>query len=165
MMTWRRFVRMSAMLLDARICTSTMTYVSVGSSDECAECATNKVGKLSCCARGGAWFKKCGDFVDTQFDHTWAEGIQACKHFANSVLARAPPVVMPQRVGVIDYLRNTSRSRNITPQQTNIFRVISTSRIDATDSEEYLGCARVAVCISIYFFALGGIFSSVETSR
>ena len=46
----------------------------------CTKCgSTKRTGKHSCCARGGAWFKKCGDAGDTQFDHTWAEGIQACK--------------------------------------------------------------------------------------
>ena len=46
----------------------------------CPKCVTSiKSGKLSCCARGGAWFKNCGDVGDTKFDHTWSEGIQACK--------------------------------------------------------------------------------------
>ena len=46
----------------------------------CPKCGTIKnSGRLSCCARGGAWFKSCGDVGDTQFDHTWTEGIRACK--------------------------------------------------------------------------------------
>ena len=46
----------------------------------CRICGRSKnSGKSSCCARGGAWFKKCGDMDDTQFEHTWAEGVQACK--------------------------------------------------------------------------------------
>ena len=46
----------------------------------CRKCGiTNKSGKLSCCARGGAWFKKCGDAGDSNFDHTWLEGVLACK--------------------------------------------------------------------------------------
>ena len=48
-------------------------------STKCAKCGTNKAGKRSCCARGGSWFKNCGDTGDTQFDHTWIDGIQACK--------------------------------------------------------------------------------------
>ena len=50
--------------------------------DLCPKCgAIKKSGERerSCCARGGAWFKNCGDVGDTKFDHTWAEGIQACK--------------------------------------------------------------------------------------
>ena len=46
----------------------------------CPKCGTTKKsGKLSCCARDGAWFKNCGDAGDKKFDHTWVEGIEACK--------------------------------------------------------------------------------------
>ena len=46
----------------------------------CSECGTSKkTGELSCCVRGGDWFKNCGNPGDTKFDHTWAEGIEACK--------------------------------------------------------------------------------------
>ena len=46
----------------------------------CSKCGIFKQsGKLSCCARGGAWFKNCGNAGDAHFDHTWFEGIQACK--------------------------------------------------------------------------------------
>ena len=49
-------------------------------SPRCAKCVTtNKSGRQSCCARGGAWFKNCGDAGDMKFNHTWAEGIQACE--------------------------------------------------------------------------------------
>ena len=48
-------------------------------SSACPKCGVVKRnGKLSCCARGGAWFKNCGDVGDTQFDHTWTEGMQSC---------------------------------------------------------------------------------------
>ena len=46
----------------------------------CLTCGTiKKLGKLSCCARGGSWFGKCGGIGNTKFQHTWHEGIQACK--------------------------------------------------------------------------------------
>ena len=45
----------------------------------CPKCATNMAGKRSCCARGGAWFKNCGDAGDMKGYYTWAEGIEACK--------------------------------------------------------------------------------------
>ena len=45
----------------------------------CSKCGIlKKSGKLSCCARGGVWFKNCGDAGDSNFDHTWVEGMQAC---------------------------------------------------------------------------------------
>ena len=46
----------------------------------CPKCGiTKKSGKRSCCARGGAWFRNCGDAGDAKFEHTWAEGAHACK--------------------------------------------------------------------------------------
>ena len=46
----------------------------------CPECGVNKKsGKRSCCIRGGAWFNKCGDPGDKNFEHTWFEGIEACE--------------------------------------------------------------------------------------
>ena len=46
----------------------------------CSKCGVSKKsGKLSCCARGGAWFKNCGDIGDSKFDHAWSEGMQACE--------------------------------------------------------------------------------------
>ena len=50
-------------------------------SAKCPRCVAKKSGKLSCCTPGGAWFKNCGDPGDPNFDHTWGEGIQACKNF------------------------------------------------------------------------------------
>ena len=50
------------------------------SSAVCPVCGTLvESGQLSCCARGGAWFGNCGGAGDAKFDHTWFEGIQACK--------------------------------------------------------------------------------------
>merc|ERR1711874_274790 len=46
----------------------------------CSKCGKiKKTGKLSCCFSGGAWFKNCGDAGDTKFDHTWTDGVKACK--------------------------------------------------------------------------------------
>ena len=45
---------------------------------ECT-CAVNKKFQSSCCFRGGSWFKKCGDPGDSRFEHTWSQGLQACK--------------------------------------------------------------------------------------
>ena len=46
----------------------------------CPRCGTiAKSGKLSCCGRGGSWFKNCGGVGNTKFQHTWHEGMHACK--------------------------------------------------------------------------------------
>ena len=49
-------------------------------SSVCPKCGTiAKSGKTSCCSRGGSWFKTCGGAGNTRLQHTWYEGIQACK--------------------------------------------------------------------------------------
>ena len=49
-------------------------------SSACLTCGTiKKSDKLSCCARGGSWFGKCGATGNTKLQHTWHEGIQACE--------------------------------------------------------------------------------------
>ena len=47
----------------------------------CPKCAViNKSDKLSCCARTASWYSNCGRTGDTNFEHTWNEGLEACKH-------------------------------------------------------------------------------------
>ena len=49
-------------------------------SSVCSKCGTiEKSGQSSCCARGGSWFKNCGGTGNAKVDHTWYEGINACK--------------------------------------------------------------------------------------
>ena len=46
----------------------------------CLACGViKKSGTMSCCARGGSWFGKCGNAGNANFGHTWHEGIQGCK--------------------------------------------------------------------------------------
>ena len=126
-----------------------MASLPVGRSNNgCAECAINKAGKLSCCARGGAWFKKCGDAGDTQFDHTWAEGIRACKDFETSVSVES---VILHHMEVIAHPLETKRSRNTTRQQTNVYRAGSTPSTGAMDAEGCVGLSKVTVFICVSF--------------
>ena len=55
--------------------TTTLPITATGSP--VCKCGTFKnSGILSCCARGGDWFRKCGK---KSSDHTWLEGLDACK--------------------------------------------------------------------------------------
>ena len=46
----------------------------------CRKCGTfQKSGRVSCCAPGGDWFKKCGGARNRNVDHKWFEGVEACK--------------------------------------------------------------------------------------
>ena len=60
--------------------TTTMAISSV-----CLKCGTiGKSGKMSCCGRSGSWFGNCGRAANSKLDHTWHEGIQACKTWPQS---------------------------------------------------------------------------------
>ena len=45
-----------------------------------------KSGKLSCCGSDGFWFGNCGSAGDKKHDHSWHEGLQACKAQSQSNL-------------------------------------------------------------------------------
>ena len=46
----------------------------------CPVCSTfKKSDQFSCCAPGGAWFSKCGGTLRGVSEHTWMEGVDACK--------------------------------------------------------------------------------------
>merc|ERR1712032_1119383 len=52
-------------------------------SSACFKCGIiTKSGKISCCGRGGSWFRNCGSAGNAKLEHTWYEGIQACKTLA-----------------------------------------------------------------------------------
>ena len=61
---------------------------SFPSTQSCPKCAPMKgctkiKCPMSCCAKGGSWFKKCGK-PGTECEHTWQEGIDACASKFNS---------------------------------------------------------------------------------
>ena len=56
----------------------------------CPKCVIiKKSGKLSCCAPGGAWFKNCGASGNSNTEHTWGEGMQACKDAVSLISGKA----------------------------------------------------------------------------
>ena len=79
----------------------------------CPKCGTSaKSGQLSCCTRGGAWFKKCGDEGDSNFDHTWLEGLQACEDVARSFSGEARAKLILRRETAIAKKSGTARQQN-----------------------------------------------------
>ena len=79
----------------------------------CPKCGTaRKSGKRSCCARGGAWFKNCGDVRDSKFNHTWSDGVQACRGFGNEESVASSVQVMFRQTGVIVLPPNTTTGQN-----------------------------------------------------
>ena len=64
--------------------------ITVKPGPGCPVCGTMSTsGTRSCCAPGGAWFQKCGYADDPDFEHTWTEGIQACKQVTSLLLDKA----------------------------------------------------------------------------
>ena len=49
-------------------------------ANTCSKCGTfHQSGRVSCCAHGGAWFKKCGPVGNENVVYKWSEGVKACK--------------------------------------------------------------------------------------
>ena len=121
--------------------------VSVASSrNSCLNCATNKAGKRSCCARGGAWFKNCGGVGDTQFNHTWTDGILACEGFTTLFLVKSSLKSMPHHVESI----GLAQSRNNTQRQMDIHRPKNTSTVGTMESQNCNEIGEFAVCNYMY---------------
>ena len=77
---WRTRTHTTLTTLTLAYAEAASTAVATQAGSACPKCSTiKKSGQRSCCFRGGAWFKNCGDVGDTRFEHTWGEGIQACK--------------------------------------------------------------------------------------
>ena len=129
-----------------------MSTTTVVSPTVCPKCGTaKKSGKRSCCARDGAWFTNCGDAGDTQFEHTWAEGVEACKGF---VTVSSPLQVLFQRAEVGASLLNVSRSRNATRLHVNMNHTGGVSNAIATGSADCVALAKVVFCICIMFVCI-----------
>ena len=130
----------------------------VSSNGRCDKCGIiKKSGKYSCCAHGGAWFKKCGNVGAMKFDHTWAEGVEACNQFASSVSFEPRPREMLRHAQytyrhapytyrhapytyphaeLIAWLLNSTRARNATKQQIQLNRHFSVPRAGIIDSDK-----------------------------
>ena len=81
------------------VCISTSEVTATTIPAVCPKCAVNKKsGKHSCCTSGGAWFNNCGTSGNSNSEHTWLEGLQACKDVARlfSVKAEANFFVIKQ---------------------------------------------------------------------
>ena len=126
---------------------------AVRNSGGCLKCAiTKKSGKLSCCARGGAWFKNCGDVGDSKFDHTWIEGIQSCQGFTRSVSAKSSLQVMVHHAKSTIYSLNSTLSRRVTGHKMNIYQD-GDSNNSITNLRECAEYTKIIICLC--FFILG----------
>ena len=124
------------------------TRLSFTSTSSCAKCGTIKnSAKRSCCARGGSWFKNCGDVGDTHFAHTWIEGIESCKDLMTSIPDKLPSRVMPRHVKSVVFPLNKAQSQN---SQKNI----NGSDSVTSDSKGCVGIPNIGVYICVFYIAL-----------
>ena len=151
---WMRYLYLLSNA-NARVCTEppTTTRLSVtSSSNECLKCVKIKQsGKFSCCARGGAWFNKCGHIGETKFDHTWAEGIQACKNFSSSMSVKSPLKFKFHNVGVMAHPVNTAQPHNVTQKTVKIYHYgITLNAVSrTTDSDDIDDVTKTAVWVCV----------------
>ena len=128
------------------------TDIPATRSTNCPKCGiVKKSGKYSCCARGGAWFKKCGNAKDQNFDHSWSEGMQSCEGIAVSIPFEGPLQVLFRHIGNFDLPSNTTQSRNGVQRKTAIYCPDSTSSVATKGSTEYVVILKMIVCISIFY--------------
>ena len=114
----------------------------------CPNCGiAKKSGKGSCCAPGGAWFKNCGDAGDTKFDHTWTEGVQACKDVETSFAVESPRQAMLRYGGLTAHPVNDEWTRNKTQRHTNVNYNFLVSDSGNTLCKDYFELLTVVVCI------------------
>merc|ERR1711934_31098 len=53
---------------------------SPANANGCPKCGKfGKSGRVSCCAPGGAWYKKCGSAKNKNVQYKWSQGTDACK--------------------------------------------------------------------------------------
>ena len=132
----------------------TRTYAA-SSSSGCLKCGTfKKSGKRSCCARGGTWFRKCGDVGDAKLEHTWADGMQACRAFASSVSHGSRQQVKLPHVGVSAYTPSTTQLRVVASKRTNAWPSDRMFDAGIMDPEQRVGLAKVIVCTALTLIIL-----------
>ena len=121
-------------------------------STGCAKCGTVKrSGKFSCCSRGGAWFKNCGNIGDARFNHTWTEGIQVCRDFKRSIPNALSIPDMPNNVGVINNATNGTHTPYYSNQGHTNNNPPGSMSNTLTDTKGSVDVAGIAVCVCILF--------------
>merc|ERR1711920_479225 len=71
-------------------------------SSRCPKCGNiEKSDKISCCGRGGSWFRNCGSAGNANLDHTWHEGIRVCNARAQFKTAIGQELNPAQRKRII----------------------------------------------------------------
>ena len=88
----------------------------------CPKCGIiAKSGEVSCCGRSGSWFGNCGTFAHIKLQHTWYEGIQACKTLTLFKTAISRESNMTQQRNSSNGPDSAHSEAFITPSKTLVF--------------------------------------------
>ena len=124
----------------------------------CPKCGIKESGKLSCCGRGGTWFRKCGDPGDSSFEHTWDEGSHVCDIVKSvSLFGHAQ--------GLLDHDTNMEKQQLIwgkalySNQNSNYSDVNSQSGADTTGSASAIGFISILIFVNDFLWYDLMIFS------
>ena len=121
--------------------------VSSSTSEKCFKCGImENSAERSCCAPGSTWFKKCGNTGDPNFGHTWSEGVQVCKYFANSILVASRLQVMLRQIGAVNHRVNITPQRNTAQQRIDMYTFASVPLASTADPKDRIGLTKVVVC-------------------
>ena len=115
-------------------------------SSTCSKCAPiEKSGKISCCGRGGSWFRNCGSGGNSNLDHTWSEGIRACE-------TRLPwKTAIDQRRHAAQHLLNASNGIGVTHHKAVITsaKILTLTQTNTSISTS-IDWVRQGVCCVVY---------------
>lgn len=102
----------------------------------CSKCGTfESSGKRSCCARGGAWYLKCGSAGELGFEHTWTEGLQACTGFVGASSGQAAAHDTLRHETVLGEVRNTTTQQlNVSKPRNTTYSAGGASHVYTTQS-------------------------------
>ena len=129
----------------------TASSVSAVRDKRCPKCGVKKSGTLSCCARGGTWFNNCGDEEDINADHTWTDGIHACKGAVSLFLnSNQQPQIILRKKPTHAQL-NDARTQNDLQHKTidSIILKSGMSTVGIRNFGEFCSLSKVTVFISI----------------
>ena len=113
----------------------TTTTIPVSACPRCGIIV--KSGKMSCCGRGGSWFKNCGG-GNKKRQHTWYQGIRACEVRSHSKTVIDQQLNRAQQKKDIDYSKGAGMANSksvVTASKTFTFTSsvnISTPMSDTT---------------------------------
>ena len=111
---------------------------------------------ISCCGRGGSWFRNCGSDGNAKLHYTWSEGIHACK------------LPQPQSKTGIVQEQNTDSFNSATVHSKVIYAAVSTSirmsTITLANSPSTTSARPPAFTTSTSTLIASATYTSVSTS-